>query len=331
MPGWIRRSLIGIKKYGTLVEAWKQASRLAPFELKSMVDPEEISLAVEDRLGHLGHAIDTIRNVAILVPIVLTWLSLSAASDAYQQSVAKDKTLAATPFIQLWQTGFPLVHTVTVGPWHFVIVREATHWFTFANFAFLDALVLGILLLLTLLGQLSSIWAYWRGKALYTWMNDELLALSLHSGMLALPGDVSKNPEYRRLYELLQTIDTVMKQVEATIKNQDVTVQGFAKDVNTVHQAAGKLGDAAQQVKDSFNPFQTIVSAMERHGQDLSQEWDIIVRLLGVVAGNNDPTVIALLKQYLANHQVPYGPPAGVAPIKKPNVFQRLRAIFKRP
>lgn len=321
VPRGIRRLLKGVNKLDTLDKVCANAAMLAPFEMRTLLDPEEIAIAVEERLGHVGRAIETIRNIGILIPIVLTWLSLAAASDAYEQSITQDKSLTETPFLQQWQAGFPLVKSITVGPWHRSIVDGHNHWFTFGNFAFVDAVVLGILLVLTVIGQLSSLWAFWRSKAVYNKLNQLLFNLNFNaSGMLAFnPSTARTDTESRELFAALRAIETAMNEVRDVTNAQARNNADWKDEIERVHNAVRNMGKIIQLASEASGPFQNVVEDMERHARDLSQRWDLIVRLLSQVAGTTDPEIRRLLDQYFRSQQLPY---------KSPQTRQKRRGLF---
>lgn len=75
---------------------------------------------------------ELVRNVLVLVPILLTWNALSRASAAYKVVVESNPSLLGRPFLLLWQEGF-----------------QGARVMSFSTVAFLDALVIMVVLCLT--------------------------------------------------------------------------------------------------------------------------------------------------------------------------------------
>lgn len=75
---------------------------------------------------------ELVRNVLVLVPILLTWNALSRASAAYKVVVENNPSLLGRPFLLLWQEGF-----------------QGARVMSFSTVAFLDALVIMVVLCLT--------------------------------------------------------------------------------------------------------------------------------------------------------------------------------------
>ena len=102
--------------------------------LETLVDPEladEELAASRRRTVRRAHAR---RNIAALMPLLVTWIALGFASLAYEIELARHAADASKPFLLLWQQGF------------------GHRWFpTFAEIAFIDFAILGIVLWLTAL------------------------------------------------------------------------------------------------------------------------------------------------------------------------------------
>ena len=80
-------------------------------------------------------AVDRVRNVLVLVPILLTWAALAEAANAYKRYIENHPDQANQPFLLLWQQGF----------------GGETSWFSpnFSTVAIVDALIIAIIILLT--------------------------------------------------------------------------------------------------------------------------------------------------------------------------------------
>ena len=95
--------------------------------------------AVRREGGYASNAInvaDKVRNVLVLVPIFLTWFALAEASRAYARYIELNPEAVAQPFLLLWERRFG-GEASPLAP-------------TFSIVAFIDALLLGLIIALTL-------------------------------------------------------------------------------------------------------------------------------------------------------------------------------------
>jgi uncharacterized protein YukE len=78
---------------------------------------------------------DRIRNVLVLLPIALTWFALYEATRAYRDYIDAHPDEISQPFLLLWQRGFG--------------GRSGMLTATFSTLAIIDALIIGIIIILT--------------------------------------------------------------------------------------------------------------------------------------------------------------------------------------
>ena len=83
--------------------------------------------------------LEVLRNVLVFAPIAVTWFGLSLAAGAYADLIGARPDLVSQPFLLLWQQGFG--------------GRIA---FNFGTLAIIDASLIGILILLSLMLHIRS-------------------------------------------------------------------------------------------------------------------------------------------------------------------------------
>ena len=122
------------KAAGRLHEIDNYLDKLDYSGLESIVDPEQVEdeLAAS-RQGRVRRA-HIWRNTTALIPLLLTWVALSAASWEYAQDLNHHSGDSTQPFLLLWERGFG---------------HHGLWYPTFAKVAFVDFLILGIVLFLT--------------------------------------------------------------------------------------------------------------------------------------------------------------------------------------
>ncbi|HTK12137.1 MAG TPA: hypothetical protein VL485_33505 [Ktedonobacteraceae bacterium] len=109
----------------------------AATNLQQIIDPGPIAEAIKSRStpGRSISFLEWLRNGLVLVPLMITWLGISQASEKYQQLVTIDRNQELHSFLYLWQEGFN--HTLP-------------NIFILNNLAFGDAILLAVIFILTL-------------------------------------------------------------------------------------------------------------------------------------------------------------------------------------
>ncbi len=114
--------------------------RWADVDLRRAFNTERLAraFAVRREGGYAPASIDVaarVRDILILLPIFLTWFSLSEASKAYQRLIERDPDQVRSPFLLLWERGFG---------------GEASAFApTFSFVAIVDAAIIGLIIALT--------------------------------------------------------------------------------------------------------------------------------------------------------------------------------------
>lgn len=295
IPGDIKRMLTAIKKLNVLKDIRGQAERLSPYEMHLALDPEPAASAAEAYLAAPSHAIEGVRNALVVLPLMITWLSLGIAGAAYEQSVAiysqpattKTSSAAAAaasaansstppPFFQLWQQGFPTLKSVVIGSWHIPLVVNKVRIFTFAEVAFADFFILATMFVLTLLAQGIELHAARKGRDLYKWLEDQLYELSKISIAWALgPGQEQKPRWAMDVQEAMNALTGVMGQVESavrasvdnfdsTVRSQERVVGQFQGETRIVTNTVAELTSFYQRVREIYEQLNDTIPAITR-------------------------------------------------------------------
>lgn len=304
IPNDIKRMLTSVKKLHVLHDIRDKAERLSPYEIHLSLDPEQTAAAAEARFAAPAYWIEGLRNSLVVLPLMITWLSLGIAGAAYEQSVplySRAATATSTtgpsslpPFFQLWQQGFPALKRVVIGSWRLPLVIHNVRIFTFAEVAFADFLILASLFLLTLFAQGVELRATRKARRLNNWLEDQVYQLSKASIAWALgPGQEQKPRWAIDVQEAMNALTGVMGQVElavghsvdnfdATIRGQEKVVSQFRGETALVTQTVSELTSFYQRVKEIYEKLSetipVIVSEVTRladtmeYGQDGNPE-----------------------------------------------------------
>ena len=196
------------------------------------IDPHAVAeLLVYTRSTFWG-LVEVARNVLVFAPIALTWYGLSTATDAYQKLISAKPDLVTRPFLLLWQEGF-----------------EAPGVLKFSTLAIIDASLIGILIVLSLL-------IHYRAEIHDVGLRTQVLlkeselrgliahALSLSTSDLDLPASAElidqMVAEERRIYERAMEREQRLFDLESTVRELRAAAADLAR-------AAAQMngGDAA--------------------------------------------------------------------------------------
>lgn len=138
----------------------KEGIKIGPEATCSLLDPAKVESAAEDHFVRAATILEAMRNIFILFPILVTWLSLGLAATAYSQIA---QTYSNQSFLKLWADGFPGAHEPAPA---------------FSVVAGLDVSILILLLILTFLIHVIEGMARHKAARLRFWLEKELLEIT---------------------------------------------------------------------------------------------------------------------------------------------------------
>jgi hypothetical protein len=203
------------------------------------IDPRAVAeLLVFTRSTFWG-LVEVARNVLVFAPIALTWYGLSTATDAYQKLISAKPDLVTRPFLLLWQEGF-----------------EAVGVLKFSTLAIIDASLIGVLIVLSLL-------IHYRAEIHDVGLRTQVLlkeselrgliahALSLSTSDLDLPASAElidqMVAEERRIYERAMEREQRLFDLESTVRELRAAAADLAR-------AAAQLNGGDQAPQDRRAP-----------------------------------------------------------------------------
>ncbi len=162
-----------------------------------------------DRKVTLANRFAVIRNILVFVPVALTWIAVSKATDAFGEYTAANKG-AVVNFLEFWQNGYGVL---------------ASEW-TIGHVAFLDAAIIGVVIALSLTVSFLEIQ---HKKMLSTFVaksENERLALGikihkyLHTKRVSTPEVVNANvtSSTRNLLATSKELAKVSKELAKDLK-----------------------------------------------------------------------------------------------------------------
>jgi hypothetical protein len=185
------------------------------------IDPHAVAELLVYRRSTFGGLVEVARNVLVFAPIALTWYGLSTATDAYQKLISAKPDLVTRPFLLLWQEGF-----------------EAPGVLKFSTLAIIDASLIGILIVLSLL-------IHYRAEIHDVGLRTQVLlkeselrgliahALSLSTSDLDLPASAElidqMVAEERRIYERAMEREQRLFDLESTVRELRAAAADLAR------------------------------------------------------------------------------------------------------
>jgi hypothetical protein len=127
-----------LRNLRTAVGRGNNSDAWAASDIQNLINPEQI-IERYKRQRTTDNAIaflEWLRNILIFTPLVVSWYGISQAVQQYSVLIKSDPTQITQPFLYLWQNGFG---------------NRLAGWQTLGTLATIDAILLGLLLLLTLL------------------------------------------------------------------------------------------------------------------------------------------------------------------------------------
>jgi hypothetical protein len=222
--------------------------------IRDVVAPEQVYEELDFVGGKFSRRIGAIRNVLALAPLVLTWIALKVASEAYHAQLTQDPSLVGTPFLDLWQGGF----------------GQQDLGLTFSTTATWDFLLLLFLLLLTILMHIREGVEERRATKITGRLNHALtqlaIALQRHE-KIRNESDIGSAAQAAQK-AIVQTRDSMREITEA---NKGVVEQ--ARD--SMRVLAESMANAVEAFKDDYEEFVTTQTNQARTTlQEVARQTD---------------------------------------------------------
>jgi methyl-accepting chemotaxis protein len=255
---WMERRVGEIGKGDALNDINTHWQSYTPFEMSLLLNLDEVTQAVEARIMRVATFFESARNMLIIVPIMLTWLSLALAGAAYEGNLVAPRP-NGKPFLQQWQEGFAPLKAIHLAHWNISLLSDGVRWFTFANFALTDATLLALILSLTIIGQALEIWAYRRSTRVAATLERHMYSLNSRTllGVLENAPDAKTPPWLRELRtdlghlrdvigKMNTALDDSMDRYTEAITQQKEAVNALVTDTKKIHDSVVQLNTLYQ-------------------------------------------------------------------------------------
>lgn len=295
-----KRLLVAIKKWAALTYIRDKRRILSPYEMRQAMDPVETGRLAEAHLARHSATLESWRNVLVVLPLLLTWLSLGLAAAAYQQSVALVKAgQPIPPFFQAWQEGFPSLTVLKVWSARIPLLFRHSHYLTFTDVALVDCVILITLLLLTGISQWMAISAHRHANRLQIWLEEQIFELSKESITWSLnPADQDKPRWAAEVQFTLNAVTDALGKVsgavgdfEASLARQGSIVGGIVDDASDVTRGVAELTTFYQLVVESYRNLEGVLPDVSKHLATLAATELVTADEWKHMAGNLDYAV----------------------------------------
>lgn len=253
---WMAKQLNKVGKGDALNDINEHWQSYTPFEMSLLLNNDAVAQAVEARIMRVAAFFESARNMLIIVPIMLTWLSLALAGAAYENNLTTAKP-NGKPFLQQWQEGFAPLKTIHLLKWNIPLFYHGERWFTFANFALTDATLLCVILILTIIGQALEIWAYRRSTRVAEVLERHMYTLNSKT----LLGSISADPDAKMppwLRELRTDLGRLRDVIDKMNTAMDDSMDRYKQAISQQEKAVSELVDDTQKVHDSVVQLNTL-------------------------------------------------------------------------
>ena len=228
-----------------------KAAAIPPTEMYLLLNPSTVFITAEQYLSRRAVRLEKWRNILVLVPLLLTWFSLSMASELYSQALSANPKLIEQPFLKMWVDGFPTLQRVMLfSKWE--IPTFLIHLPTFGLIAALDALLFLLLILLTRSIQRDETKAQAEAHDLVSWLQDQIFQLESRSFVQR-----SEGPE-REL--ALDRISEMMSRTQ--------------EDLTKLIEVSSRVATAADRLDIIFQRGQEVYDKLDQTLPHLTQQFD---------------------------------------------------------
>ncbi len=223
-------------------------------DVHSMIAPDSIveryrNNVQKNGIDRIVTWLETIRNTFIFLPIIVTWLSISQATDKYNELIStaiqqKKLDLYSQPFLYLWQQRFG--GTLPV-------------FLTLSNIAIADVVILAIILFLTFFAYILSSTSVAQKD-----QEAQRLRANLNHAITGAVLSLHARPQL-----------TAENNLEHVARNLDTTVQYMLDQVNTMtQQTTIRLDKLAQDTTTRIDKVaQDTTARFERVAREVTEQF----------------------------------------------------------
>jgi hypothetical protein len=275
---------------GRIVEAVKSlrenCEKTSPNEIYLVLNPSQVAEAAAAQFSQKALVIEGWRNSLILLPIMVTWISLGLAGLAYTQSIVADPRLVAKPFLEQWAEGFTILTNVSVWMFRIPLIFGSWRYFSFGDVAFLDFTLFIILLFLTIRAQSIESQAAEDANDLGTWLREECDILRAHTyARIIGQGHGGDTPEWAVLVnKTIANLQDVMVNVTTLIHSFSDLLKDDRETVGKALAAVDNLNAIYESGRRTYEKLDAILMEMNTSFKTMTDSQATSIQLLDSIA-----------------------------------------------
>lgn len=258
------------------------ALKVSPEAVYAWVDPDRFKHEAETALARPAEKLSGRRNIVIIVPLTLTWLTLALAAIEYVVDITNHPDDIYQPFLALWQNGFPHAG------WPITI--------TLADVGFVDFFLLAYILYLTFREQRIQRDAQDEAQLLTKKVDDvtqQLVAISSGKTHRAVVGpDATAQDVANAMQDVIDQAFNRAQQFNDAAEHRltqiaDAAQQSILASQQAVEQLlADRLDPAIRSMSDNIAQLQGQLAASQRGIDQLAAASGQIAAAAGELARN---------------------------------------------
>lgn len=222
---------------------------------------------------------ESARNIAVLIPLLITWIGIALATRAYGELLAQDPAAAQAPFVQLWQEGF----------------NGAASWPTpsFSLIGGLDALaILVVLIMSVVLAKLRSGYDVEVPKSEIAVANSLREAVANSAVLLAQKAQDSPLYFEASLGRVADRLDATALHLNGLITSATTIIDTSNETVGTLSETADRIAGAASAVSTGLDGARSALDETKlKLGEVVESETNLTTEVkdaIGVLAAAED-------------------------------------------
>jgi hypothetical protein len=243
------------------------------------------------------------RNLFLLLPLMVTWLSFSLASTAFAQSKTAGKS-----FFDLWTNGFPDISKliISIGSLHLSLPLVITgwHWFSFADVALTDFILLSFVVFFNQFSHTIESQTSKEAIKLSIWLREEVQQLCDKSLVRPIGiGPDSEQPMWAvQVHSAINSLLAVLETVKTTVGNSQ---HDFSNTINkfsdTYQQQSNSVDNLIQNTHDievaithlntlfsddTYKRLEAILPRIEMQFDKMAKQQELATQALESIAGD---------------------------------------------
>lgn len=298
-PGWTRWISKEDRAHIEEIERSVKDGYLPASAALSAVNTTRIASEAEFRATGVARFLQGIRNLGVLIPVMVTWISFALASSAYNASLAVSSPqsqdgsasqLFSLPLLEQWEQGF-IVPSAQVGPVSVPLIIFGQRWFTFSHLAIVDAALIFGLVVITFVAQLIEAEGLHRARDAMRQVEIKLFAIAAVGTGGVDSGQTIETRTLRAFERIEQVVGNLHGAVgefsAAMVNVPQTTLEVVTEHLLEFEQKSFSAQDAVnEQVQRFVDKTTDIITDVRASVSALTNHWKTVSNLESEIGRN---------------------------------------------